>query len=87
MKIIENKNVKVYYYESKKDLITNEKEFRKLKINLEHYQEIFPRICPRTVNGKTIYFVLLYNTGDMKKDLEKLNKCLETFKLPEFKEL
>ena len=82
MRIAEKGNVKVYYYESKKDLMNYEKELRKLKIGLDHNIE-FPKICPI----KESYIVLLHNTGDMKKDVEKLNKCLDVFKLQNFKEL
>lgn len=88
MKTIINGISKVYYYETLEDLKKNEREFNDLKINLEHHEESTPcRICPRFVDGGEFNFILLHNTGDKERDLNKLNECLRIAKLPEFKEL
>lgn len=74
MEIIKDRNKVVYYYKDFPDLLTKEKEFIELKLDIGHFfGSVNPiKVCPR---GNEIH-ILLWNSGDRDRDEEKLVEAL-----------
>lgn len=74
MKIIKDKKLTIYYYVDLRDLLTKEKEFEDLKIQLDHcWETSYVRLCPR---GKEDWYILLKDTGNIQEDEKTLNAAL-----------
>lgn len=88
MKIIVEKDLRIYYYRNEIDLKKVKDELENFQINLHFDLENNPcRICPRIINGKSINLILFKNTGDKKKDLTILNTNLRLFNIQGIEEL
>lgn len=88
MKIIIEKDLRVYYYKDEVDLKKVKDELENFQINLHFNLETNPcRVCPRVVNGKSINLVLFKNTGNREKDLTTLNTNLGLFNIQGIEEL
>lgn len=88
MKIIIEKDLRVYYYKDEVDLKKVKDELENFQINLHFNLETNPcRVCLRVVNGKSINLVLFKNTGNREKDLTTLNTNLGLFNIQGIEEL
>ena len=84
MKIIIEKDLRIYYYRDLEDLKLVEKELNSLEINFHFNHETnHCRICPRG----NINVVLFKNTGNVENDLKKLNSNLNLFNIKGIEEL
>lgn len=81
MEIKKNGKLSVYYYNNLIELKENESLFKNLQIRLDNIGEYSPiKICPRSEE----YHILLWNSGDKNKDLEKLNISLSKLGIENF---